>query len=266
MEMRTLRGDSGGRARPRQYRRNRTRARQRRKVPRPAAAHAGQHRRLYRIRSAASDAIRHDRHRVRRLRHPDRARNDRRRAVEHQPDRALSRRRPARGDLSDGADHRGRGARTRHRSDRIAPAQHHPAGGDAVQGSAWPDLRLRRVRQEHGDRARGLRLCRLRRPPGGVARCRQAARHRAGQRDRAGGRAGAGICRNPVPAQRQRDAAAGNENAWTRPRDLVQADPAREDRHRSGGCALHRRRHRPRRLRHGLERLALDGGRRHARW
>ena len=108
---------------------------------------------------------------VRGVRHPCRPRNDRRRAVEHQPDRALSRRRAARSDLSDRADHRSRGARARHRSDRVAPAEYHQAGGDAVQGSARPDLRLRRICQEHADRARGLRLCRLRRPPGGVTRC-----------------------------------------------------------------------------------------------
>ena len=58
---------SGGRAWPRQHRRNRTRARQKRKIPWSAAAHAGQHRRLYRIRSTASDTIRHDRHPVRGL-------------------------------------------------------------------------------------------------------------------------------------------------------------------------------------------------------
>ena len=34
-------------------------------------------------------------------------------------------------------------------------------------------------------------------------------------------------------------------------------------RHRARRCAVHRRRHRPRRLRHGLDRLALDGDRRH---
>ena len=75
-----------------------------------AAQHARQHRRLYRIRPAAADAVRHDRHGGRRLRHSRRLCRDQGGAVEHQPDRALSRRRPPRGELSDRARARGRRA------------------------------------------------------------------------------------------------------------------------------------------------------------
>ncbi len=60
-----------------------------------------------------------------------------------------------------------------------------------------------------------------------------------------------------------RDHADGHQDPWPGPRDLVQADPARTARHRTRRCAVHRWRHRPRGVRHGVERLALDGDRRH---
>ena len=189
------------------------------KDPRPAAAHAGQCRRLYRVRSSVADAVRPDRHRGRRVRHSSRLRDHRRGAVQHQSDRALSRRRPAGGDLSDRARDRGRGTRTGHRSDRTAPTQHHPAGEDAVQDGARSVLRLRRVRQQHGDGAGGRRLRRFRRTPRGVARARHAARYRLRQCDRAGRRPDAGICRNPFPAERQCHAADGHQDARPGPRD-----------------------------------------------
>ncbi len=63
VEVRAVRGHPRGRARPRQYRRNRTRTGQGRKIPRPAPEYAGQHRRLYRVRPPTSDAVRPDRNR-----------------------------------------------------------------------------------------------------------------------------------------------------------------------------------------------------------
>ena len=77
---------------------------------------------------------------------------------------------------------------------------------------------------------------RSRRLPGasrGVSNARQAARHRLRQCDRAGGRSGAGICRDPLPAERQRHVADGHQDARPGPRDGVQADPVRTARHRS---------------------------------
>ena len=139
---------------------------------------------------------------------------------------------------------------------------HHSRSKMPYKTRARPVLRLRRVQPEHGDGAGGRRLRRLRRAPRGVARARHAARHRPGQRDRAGRRADAGICRDPLPAERQRDAADGHQDARPGPRDRLQADPVRAARHRPEGSAVHRRRYRPRRVRHGLERLAFDGDRR----
>ena len=66
-----------------------------------------------------------DRHRGRGVRHPGGLCQHRCGAVEHQPDRAIPRRRPAGGDLSDRAGDGGCGAGTAHRPDRAAPAQHH---------------------------------------------------------------------------------------------------------------------------------------------
>ena len=92
--------------------------------------------------------------------------------------------------------------------------------------------------------------------------------HRLRQRDRAGGRPDAGICGNSFPAERQCDFADGHQDTRPGTRDRLQADPVRTPRHRPEGSAVHRRRHRPRRVRHGLERIAFHGGRRlgaHAR-
>ena len=75
------------------------------------------------------------------------------------------------------------------------------------------------VQPQHGDGAGGVRLRRLRRTARGIARARQAARHRLRQRDRAGGGTDAGICRDPLPAERQRDPADGHQDARPGPRD-----------------------------------------------
>ena len=179
---------------------------------------------------------------------------------QHQPDRALSRRRAAGGDLPDRAADRRRGARAGCRSRRAA-AQEHAAGiGPAVPEPGRAVLRLRRVREEHGHGAQARRRGGLRGAGRGVEEARQAARPRHRQCHRAGGRHGAaGICRDPLQPERHGGAADGHQEPGPGPRDDVQADPERAARHRSGRRAVHRRRHRPRRLRHGHQRLALDG-------
>ena len=84
-------------------------------------------------------------------------------------------------------------AETRHRPGRIAPPQHDPARGDAVQDRADLHLRLRRVRQEHGHGARSSpispgsrRAAPSRAPAAGCAasasRTRSSAPRRAGSR------------------------------------------------------------------------------------
>ena len=76
-----------------------------------AAAHAGQCRRLYRLRPQSAVAVRPDRHADRRVYAIPAAYTQLiGGAVQHQPDRALSRRGPARGDLPDRAPDRSRGA------------------------------------------------------------------------------------------------------------------------------------------------------------
>ena len=57
-----------------------------------------------------------------------------------------------------------------------------PPSAMPVQDGARRDLRLRRLREEHGQGARAGRRRRLRGPPRGVAAARQAARPRRGQR------------------------------------------------------------------------------------
>ena len=82
--VRALRGDPRRRARARQCRHDRAGVRRECEDHRAAAAHAGEHRRLYRVRSAVADAVRPDRHGGRHVRHPGRLRHDRRGAVQYQ--------------------------------------------------------------------------------------------------------------------------------------------------------------------------------------
>ena len=91
---------------------------------------------------------------------------------------------------------------------------------------------------------------------------RQTARHRHRQPDREGGRSRPGIRRNPLPPERQRHALDGQQEPGPGPRDHVQAGAARAARPRPGRRPVHRRRHRPGRLRHRHQRLALDRDRR----
>ena len=93
-------------------------------------------------------------------------------------DAALSRRRPARGDLSDRAIARPRRARDRRRSDRDPAAQLRPADGDAAQASFRHRLRQRRLYARDGRVPEARRLERLPETPGGIEEERQAARPR----------------------------------------------------------------------------------------
>ena len=79
----------------------------------------------------------------------------------------------------------------RDRSDRAAAAQSHPVRGPAISRAARPRLRLRRFRQKHGARAPAFRLCRISGAASCLRSCRQVARHRACECNRAGGGAGA---------------------------------------------------------------------------
>ena len=235
------------------------------KVPRPAAAHAGQHRRLYRLRPAVADAVRADRHADRRVRHPGRLRDDRRGAVEHQPDRALSRRRPAGGDLSDRA-HRSRPRRANSASIRSSCA-------GATSSSRSEDAVSRRRSARSTIAASSPRTWKSRwrrRDYAGFAARREASRARGKLRgialvnaiEQAAG---------PVPEYAEvrfqpsgsamllmgtKTHGQGHETSFKQIlHEKLGIDPQRS--------AVHRRRHRPRRVRHGLERLALDGDRRH---
>ena len=95
-------------------------------------------------------AVRHDRHGAGRLRYPGGLHQRGGRALQHQPDGALSRRRTARGDLPDRAADRRCGARARRRSRRAAAQEHAARVGAAVSEPGRAVLRLRRVREEHG--------------------------------------------------------------------------------------------------------------------
>ena len=118
----------------RQRHRRRACARGRRHLSRPAGEEPRRRRRL----SADRDDRRgrQSRHARRRLSHAGDPRRRHRRVQPHQSDPPLSRQRPPGGGLRHRADGRSRRRRARHRSGRAAPAQHHPARGDAVQDRA----------------------------------------------------------------------------------------------------------------------------------
>src|SRR6059036_3296402 len=132
-----------------------------------------------------------------------------------------------------------------------------------IDDAARGPLRLRSVRQEHGRGAQARRRRGLPGPPRGGTSAGGAPRARHRERDREGGGSPAGVRRDPLRAERQRHAADGLEESGPGARDDVQADPARASWPRPGRRALHRRRHRPRRLWHGHDGLALDRHRRH---
>ena len=94
-------------------------------------AHARQRRRLRLVRPQPARDVQQCRHAGRRLHVPGRARRRCWRAGQHQLHRALSRRRPARGDLRHRAADRRRGPRARPRPGRAAADEPDPALGDA---------------------------------------------------------------------------------------------------------------------------------------
>jgi carbon-monoxide dehydrogenase large subunit len=95
-----------------------------------------------------------------------------------------------------------------------------------------------------------------------LAQTGQAARHRPRQRHREGRRPRPGVRRGPLQSERNCRGAHGHQEPGPRPRDDIQANPARAARPRPRRGAVHRRGHRPCRLRHGHQRLTLDGDRR----
>ena len=99
-------------------------------------------------------------------------------ADQHDADRRLPRRRPARGDLHHRAADRRGGARDEARPGRAAPPQHDPARADAVHEPDGADLRQRRVREDPRPGPRARRLERLRGAARRVEGARPAARPR----------------------------------------------------------------------------------------
>ena len=142
-------------------------------------------------------------------------------------------------------------AETRHRSGRIAPPQHHPARGDAVQDRPDLHLRLRRVRQEHGSGARAGRFAGF-----------EARRAEARRRGRLRGiglsntieRAAAGGSRPPRSASTARGTLTlllGRRSPRARARDHLQAAVCDRLGIASGRGHLHPGRHRQGGLRRG---------------
>ena len=151
-----------------------------------------------------------------------------------------------------------------HRPRVAAPAQLHPAEGDAVQDAERPDLRLRRVRSRDGQGARALRLEGLRQAPRRVAQERQAARHRhvllprgrGRHPEREGGPALRAGRQGRDPPRRAGDGAGASL-------DLA-AHRGEAARHRRRGREADRGRQRRGAGRHAVGRVALadDGGQR----
>ena len=109
-----------------------------------------------------------------------------RRHDQHGADRAVPRRRPAGGDVGDGAPARHRGAPAEDRPRRAAPPQSHSARQAAASHRDRPDLRQRHVRRQSHPRAGDRRLGRLRQAPRRSEEARPAPGHRHRQ-----------LCRDP---------------------------------------------------------------------
>ncbi len=263
VDVRPARGDPGRRARARQRHRGRAGPRRRGPVPRPARPHARQRGRLRLVRSQPAGDVQQRGHAGRRLHLPRRPRRGAERADQHQLDGALSRRRPAGGDVRHRAADRRRRPRARPRSIRAAPPQPDPGLRDAVQESARRDVRLRQFPQEPGGCPAAGRRGRLSGPARGVEGPGAAARPRHRQRHRARGRGAAGVRGDPLRPERHRHGPDGQQEPGPGPRDDLQADPQRAARPRPEGSPLRRRRHRPGGVRHGHHGLALDRDRRH---
>ena len=151
------------------------------KLPRGARLGDLQHRRAQRDVRAAGE--------VRRTAHLDlsgaggahpRARG----SHQHAADQSLSQRRAARGDLRHRAGDRHRGKTIRLRPHRSPPPQHHPAEGAALHHAARHDLRLRRLRQDHGPGAGAVGLEGIQQAQARVQAQQEAPRHRACQLSR----------------------------------------------------------------------------------
>ena len=165
-----------------------------------------QYRRLSLVRPQPARDLRQPRRAGRHLRHSGGLCASDRRVLESARDRALSRRRPARGDLHHRAADRGCGARARARSRRAAPEESHPAiercrsrrrlGGLNYDCGDFPGIMEMALKL--GDAA-GFATRRAE-----VEEARQAARPRHRQCDRARGRARPGIRR--VALQHRRPA------------------------------------------------------------
>ena len=208
MDLRAQRGDPGRRARPRQCQRRRTGARQRRQVPRPPGQDLRQCRRLYLVRAQPARDLRQCRHLDRRLRHPGGLCRGLGGDGQHQRHRALSRRRPARGDLCHRAADRRRGARTGLRPRRTAPQEHDPARPAALSRPRSASITIAAISPP-------TRRRRWRRPIGqGFAARRDEAKARGKLRgigianpiEKAAGTR-PGIRRDPLSPERQRDPA-----------------------------------------------------------
>ncbi len=103
----------------------------------------------------------------------------------------------------------------------------------AVQDRDGAQLRLRRFHRQPAEGAGTRRLARLSGAARGGAAARPIARHRHRQPDREGRRAGAGVCRDPLPPERQRHAADGQQEPGPGARDDVQAGALGKARARS---------------------------------
>ena len=232
LDVQSRRGLPQRQSRARCVQRCRARARRARPFPGAARAPSRQHGRLYRRgrrqhpdRQSHALPARHVRHPADRLRHALRVHH-------HHPDRALSRRRPAGGELHPGAgDRRGR-AGDRHRPGQAAPPQPDQARRDAVQDRGRHHHRQRRVRDGAGQGADARRLRRLQAAParGGKARSLSRARHLLH----------AGACRR-LPARRHRAELSRRREARARPqRAIDRAGPRHHVQSHAGAAARHR--------------------------
>ena len=150
LDVRPLRSVPDRQPRPRRLQRRRAGARREGQVPGAAHPPHRQHGRLHRRGRRQHPDHQHDALPARHVRHQADRRADPLRVHQHRRHRALSRRRPAGGELLHRARGRRGGAHHRHRPGPAAQAQPDLAQGHAVQDRGRHHLRLRRLRR--GDR------------------------------------------------------------------------------------------------------------------
>ena len=150
---------------------------------------------------------------------------------EHERHRAVPGRGPARGDVRARAADRRRRARAGPRPGRAPADEPHPRLRDAVEEPARRHLRLRRLRDEHGQGAQARRRGGLRGAARGVREARQAPRHRRRQRHRARGRA-----RSPSSPRSASARAAAPPCSWA-PRTRARATRPRSSRSSTSASA-----------------------------